>query len=181
MRNAIYLGGRLLIIALVAGLAMGAAYYFTKEPIEQQALKASAGAREAVMPGGGAVTQVDASELTGNVSAAFVSQAGGHIVEVVASGYGGGFPVTVGVAADGLIAGVHVGENQETVGLGKNAENPAFTDQFKGKSGDIEVVKEGASANQIDALTGATITARAVADAVNEACAFARALGGAQP
>jgi len=176
MRNAVRLGGRLLAIALIAGLALGATYFFTKEPIERQTALAAAKARSAVMPGESVLDETAAP--SGNVRAVYTVPGGGRIVEVNAAGYGGAFLVTVGIAADGTVTGVFVGDNQETAGLGKNAEKPAFTDQFKGADGPVEVVKGGAGGNRIDALTGATITSRAVADAVNEARAFALSPGG---
>ncbi len=177
MREAIRLGGRLFIIALLAGLALGATYFFTKEPIARQRAIASQGARSLVIEG--LALPDEGAVLTGNVTGAYVTDQGGRVIEVTATGYGGQFLVTVGVAADGRITGVSVGENQETVGLGKNAEKKEFTGQFVGKDSAIEVVKHGAAGNQIDALTGATVTSRAVTNAVNEARAFALSRGGA--
>ena len=177
MRDMIRLGGRLFLIALVAGLALGATYYFTKEPIAYQQAIASAGARGQVIDG--LALPDEGAVLTGKVRGAYVTDAGGRVVEVATAGYGGTFLVTVGVAPDGTITGVSVGENEETVGLGKNAEKPEFTSQFIMINGQGQLVKSGASGNQIDALTGATITSQAVTDAVNEARAFALERGGA--
>lgn len=177
MRKLLNLGGRLFLIALVAGLALGATYYFTKEPIAYQKAIATAGARATVIDG--VALPDEGAELTGNIRGAYVTEAGGRVIEVAASGYGGEFLVTVGIAPDGAITGVSIGENQETVGLGKNAEKPEFTNQFVDKNGPVELVKSGATGNQIDALTGATVTSRAVVDAVNEAREFALKRGGA--
>jgi len=177
VREAIRLGGRLTLIALVAGLLLGATYYFTVEPIARQQAIAAQGARGLVIDG--LALPDEGAALTGSVRGAYVTESGGRVIEVAAKGYGGEFLVTVGVAADGAVTGVIVGENEETVGLGKNAEKPEFTDQFKGKNEEIEVVKSGAAGSQIDALTGATITSRAVAEAVNEARRFALERGGA--
>lgn len=177
MRKMLHLSGRLFLIALVAGLALGATYHFTKEPIAYQQAIATAGARATVIEG--VALPDEGAELTGSVRGAYVTEEGGRVIEVAATGYGGEFLVTVGVSPDGAITGVSIGENQETVGLGKNAEKPEFTNQFLQKNDRIEVVKSGASGNQIDALTGATITTRAVAEAVNEAREFALKRGGA--
>lgn len=178
MRDAIRLGGRLFVIALVAGVLLGATYFITKEPIARQQAMQSAGARGEVIEG--LAMPEENVALTGNVKGSYVTDAGGRVVEVMTAGYGGEFLVTVGVAPDGTITGVIVGENQETVGLGKNAEKPEFTGLFIGKNGPLELVKGGATGNQIDALTGATITSRAVVDAVNEARSFALERGGAK-
>lgn len=177
MREAIRLSGRLFLIALLAGVLLGATYFITKEPIERQQALQSAAARGKVIEG--LALPEDGVALTGNVRGCYVTDAGGRVVEVMTKGYGGAFLVTVGVAPDGAITGVILGENKETVGLGKNAEKPGFTGQFIGKNVVLEIVKNGASGNQIDSVTGATITSRAVADAVNEARAFALQRGGA--
>ena len=177
MRNAIRLGGRLFVITLIAGLLLGATYYVTKEPIERQQALAAASARSQVISG--EATPVEGIALTGSIRSVYAATNGGHVIGVEATGYGGAFLVTVGIEADGTVTGINIGENEETVGLGKNAEKPAFTDQFSGKNGTLEVVKNGAAGDQIDALTGATITSRAVTSAVNEAREFALSLGGA--
>jgi electron transport complex protein RnfG len=176
VRDLIRLSGRLFLIALVAGLALGATYYVTKEPIERQKALASASARGQVIDG--QAVPDERAVLTGNIRSVLVTADGGRVVEVAATGYGGEFLVTVGIESGGTITGVIIGENNETVGLGKNAEKPEFTGQYVNQNAELEVVKDGAGAGEIDALTGATITSRAVTDAVNEARAYALALGG---
>ena len=173
MREIIRLGGRLLIIALVAGLALGATYVVTKEPIEEQTRLAAEQARAKVLSGN--FTKDTTTALPQGVLALYVdAETGGRVLEVEASGYSGAFVVTVGVDGGGVVRGVVVGDNDETPGLGKNAEKESFTGQFAGKDGEITVKKGGgATGNEVDALTGATITSKAVADAVNQARNFA--------
>ncbi len=81
------------------------------------------------------------------------------------SGYGGEVQIAVGITAEGEITGFNVIKHSETAGLGAKAkEDPAFAEQFKGKSANenIEFVKGG----------GATITTNAVTEATNSAIAF---------
>ena len=61
--------------------------------------------------------------------------------------------------------------SNETPGLGQNTANKSFTSQFKGKSFGITVVKGSADSkkNEINAVTGATISSKAVTKAVNKA------------
>lgn len=181
MRDLIHLGGRLFLIALIAGLALGATYYVTKEPIAEQTRLAAEAARTEVFEG---TFTLDAQEkLPEAIKTLYIAKGeqDGYVMEVEASGYGGIFTVTVGVTADGVITGVVVGDNSETPGLGKNAQKPEFAAQFAGKDGSITVKKGGgASGNEVDALTGATITTQAVVNAVNEARAFALTIGGQQ-
>ena len=72
----------------------------------------------------------------------------------------------------GAVTGISPLELNETAGLGMKAQNASFLDQFKGKVKDIAVNKNSASGNEIQALTGATITSKAVTAAVNEALSY---------
>lgn len=179
LRNLIHLGGRLLIISLIAGLALGATYYVTKEPIEAQTRLAAESARNKVFQG--AFEQDAEQTLPENVTSLYLARGmeDGYVMEVEASGYGGRFLVTVGVTQDGTVTGISVGDNSETPGLGKNVQKAEFMEQFNGKNGIITVKKGGGAAgNEVDAITGATISTQAVVDATNAARAFALTMGG---
>lgn len=93
----------------------------------------------------------------------------GYVITAVSKGYGGDISVMVGVNSDGTVAGIDYLSISETAGLGMNAQKDSFRGQYIGKSGQIEVSKNSPSGNQIQALTGATITSRAVTAAVNDA------------
>lgn len=95
----------------------------------------------------------------------------GYCVSVVPKGYGGDIEMTVGINCDLKITGVSITNSSETAGLGKNAEKEEFRNQFKGLEKDVVVVKNSANKekNEIDALSGATITSRAVSNGVNKA------------
>lgn len=130
---------------------------------------------EAVLPGGGSEV---AADLSGNVKAVYASETG-YAVQVTPSGFGGAIDMMVGVAKDGSVLGISVISHTETAGLGAVAAadtsaGQAFRGQFAGMSGTLAVSKDG---GQVEALTGATITSRAVTSGVNEAVAFAATLG----
>lgn len=96
----------------------------------------------------------------------------GCTVTTQASGYGGAITVMVGFDMDGDITGVDIIEHDETPGLGANATKPSFLDQFisedkEGHSDNYAVKKDG---GDIDAVTAATMSSRAVSAAVNSAC-----------
>lgn len=94
----------------------------------------------------------------------------GYIVTTSAKGYGGDVKVMTAISPDNKIIGINIlSAADETPGLGQNATKPDFYEQFSGKTGSITVVKNGATGNEINAVTGATITSRAVTNAVNEA------------
>lgn len=71
----------------------------------------------------------------------------------------------------------YITSQSETAGLGANCTKDEFKDSFKGKSAEITVVKNGAKNNQIDALTSATITSKAVTRGVNAAIEAAKMCG----
>ena len=76
----------------------------------------------------------------------------------------------MGVSEDKKVTGMEFLTINETAGLGMNAQNPEFMDQFIGKEGSFNLVKDGASGdNDIQALSGATITSTAVTNAMNAA------------
>ena len=84
-------------------------------------------------------------------------------------GYGGEISMVVGVDPDGKVLGVDIISQSETAGLGANCEKDEFKNQFIGKFAGINVVKSGASENEVDAISSATITSKAVTDGVNNA------------
>lgn len=91
----------------------------------------------------------------------------GYVFTTSAKGYGGDIKIMVGVNADGTVAGVQILSLSETPGLGMNATNPSFLEQFTGKTLGVNVNKNEPGENEIKALTGATITSKAVTSAVN--------------
>lgn len=93
----------------------------------------------------------------------------GYIFSVDEKGYGGVIEIMVGVNTDGTVHGVTILDISETAGLGMNAKKESFLSQYIGKKATIGVAKNSPSDNEIQALTGATITSKAVTAAVNEA------------
>ena len=73
----------------------------------------------------------------------------------------------------GAVRGVVILSHEETPGLGANAENESFLGQYSGGAGPFSVVKSAPAAeNQVEALTGATVTSTAVTEAVNQAVSY---------
>ena len=182
--------GILFAITLLAGLLLGFVYELTKEPRRIQQEKAIKEACIAVFP----QAKEQGIELTfevqdaapslelqeslaqdyvkiGTIYSAFDS-AGfcGYVVEAVSTkGYGGDIVLYVGVGADGTVNGVSILEINETAGLGMEAPN-VLVPQFAGRKVDSFVyTKTGAKpdSNEVDAISSATITTKAVTNAVN--------------
>lgn len=108
-------------------------------------------------------------------------KAEGYIFTFAEKGYGGDVKVMTAVGVDGSIIAVNILDaSNETPGLGQNVTKEGFYSQFKGADKRLTVVKSGAKDNEIDAVTGATISSRAVTAAVNRALsAFEEIKGGA--
>lgn len=93
----------------------------------------------------------------------------GYVVTVTPSGYGGEINMVVGVNNGLSVTGIEIVTQSETAGLGSNCTRDEFKEQYIGKGEGIVVVKSGAMGNQVDAITSATITTKAVTLGVNEA------------
>lgn len=180
MKENIKLGLTLLIVAAIAGLFLGTAYVITKEPIAQQAIEANNNAMRQIIPSADSfkklTVNIPEAEVVKEVTEAYKgSDIIGYAIKVKTKGYGGLIEMIVGISKEGKVEGIKILSHSETPGLGANAPNPKFSDQFKGKpiTPVLEVMKTGAvKDNQIDAITGATITSKAVTGGVNEAVKF---------
>lgn len=92
---------------------------------------------------------------------------GGYVVETVTAGYVGDITLLVGVDNQGHVTGLVVRNMEETYGLGMEAlRDREFLSQFLGTSGEAEV------GETVDAMTGATVSSKAIAKGVNSAVAF---------
>lgn len=96
----------------------------------------------------------------------------GYIFETSQKGYGGDVSVMTAVNPDGTVKAIKILDvSNETPGLGQNSQKEDFYSQYAGKKAEVTVKKNGADPekNEVDAVTGATITSKAVTGAVNEA------------
>lgn len=96
---------------------------------------------------------------------------GGYVVSTTCSeGYGGDIEVMVGITPQLEIKKVLIISMSETPGLGARADSPDFLNQFTGSTKGLEVIKNSQPHhNRISALSGATITSKAITKAVNSA------------
>ncbi len=166
----------LLIITAVVAVALAGVNSITQPRIEAFNAQKLRSAIEEVLPGGG--ESVAFTDDTGLVSTVYQG-AGGYAVEVSPNGFGGAVTMMVGVGNDGKVLGISVVSQAETAGLGAvcaatTSAGEAFRGQFVGTSGTLAVSKDG---GEIDAITGATITSRAVTTGVNAALSCVAKLG----
>jgi electron transport complex protein RnfG len=196
----------LTIITLIAGLLLGLVHMVTEEPIARQQAETRAATQKAVFEN---ADHFEEAEVPADAVAAALEQLGltkstkvlgadkaldasgnvlGYIIDVTNNeGYGGDIEIMVGVDTTGetnVINAISFLELAETAGMGMKAKDPEFIDQFDALSGAeyLEYVKNGKTAeNQIDVISGATVTTNAVTNAVNGALAAVNCLeeGGA--
>lgn len=187
----------MLVITVVAGLILGLIYQVTKEPIAEQEARKKREACQEVFQDAAAFEAVEvetvdeaawneegygqesidevmrASDASGNLL--------GYVITVTTKeGYGGDIQFTIGVRTDGTVNGMSILSISETAGLGMRAEE-VLKPQFAGKHAEkFAYTKSGAaSEEQIDAISGATITTNAVTNGVNAGLYYFRtALGG---
>lgn len=130
----------------------------------------------AVLPGGG--SPIAFSDDSGMVEEVYASDAG-YAVQVSPSGFNGEIRMMVGIDKEGKILGLAIISHTETAGLGavaaaENTKGEAFRDRFIGMGGQVAVRKDG---GEVDAITGATVTSRAVCDGINAALRCVAKLG----
>ena len=154
--------GKAIVTALLAGTNL-----LTKDKIAEQSALEAEQSRKVVLSDADSFEEADGYYI-GKAN----NETVGYVFQTEAKGYGGAVKVMTGISADGQITGVVILEHSETPGLGANAEKASFTDQFKQTAPEkgITLVKNKApSDGEIEAMTGASITSRAVTNAVNEA------------
>ena len=102
----------------------------------------------------------------------------GHIIVGAKRGYAGFVPVMVAISPDGVVMSIRMLANEETPGLGKKVEQNSFAAQFSDQTADqlFSIEKNPVDAHVVDAISGATISSRAVTDAVNIAIQFFQTL-----
>ena len=192
----------LFIITLVAGFLLGFVYDVTKEPIAQQkekakleasrlvfadaadfreyegfsaenaaeVLKAAAAARAEGISGADIDEVSEAYDSAGNLL--------GYVITVTDhDGYGGDIQFSMGVALDGTLNGISLLSISETAGLGMKAGD-VLVPQFGNKNVEFfTYTKTGsASESEIDAISGATITTRAIVNGVNAGLEYFRSI-----
>ncbi|MCR5557785.1 MAG: FMN-binding protein [Butyrivibrio sp.] len=189
----------LFAITLIAGVLLGLVYQVTKDPIAYQEKLAQDKANQSVFstastfedvgvddsfieqvladyPGVSIESVKKALDSAGNVL--------GYVIQVKSKGYGDYIQYTVGITNDDVINGISIIKIAETPGLGMNAEK-VIAPQLVDKAAAIfQVVKSGQlfdESTEIEAISGATITSKAVTSGVNAAVTyFDAALKGGQ-
>ena len=181
MKTGLYVARLALTLLLITGVmaaALAGVNAVTNPVIDDLTAQKTQAAIETVLPGGYEEELSDFADETGLVSKVYAGP-NGYAFEVTPGGFDNTITMMVGVDTEGKVLGISVVSHTETAGLGAVAAadtsaGQAVRGQFLGQSGSVAVTKDNGT---LDAITGATITSRAVCAGVNAALACAESLG----
>ncbi len=172
----------LFIICLVSTFLLGGTNLLTKDKIAEVAEKSAQQARLNVCPDAVSFSEkevtVDGVNYTVFEGLSADKKTVGYAVSAYDKSYGGEIQVMTGFDSEMKITGVEILSIDDTPGLGMNAKKADFRNQFAGKTGALSVSKQASADDEIQALTGATITSKAVTRCVNAAFSAVNSLGG---
>lgn len=170
----------LFLICLVVAFLLAGTNELTKDAIAENQQKKSNEAMGAVCSG--AVTFEGSKGLEIEAYRGFDKDGNfvGYAIPSKDKGYGGDIEIMVGFDTKGNITGVSIVSISETPGLGMNAQNESFRNQFLGEIPEkgFTAKKQTEDKEKIDALSSATITSEAVSRAVNKAIEVYNSLEG---
>lgn len=189
----------LTVITLVAGFLLGLVHDITLEPIakanydkEQTAYRNvfadaasfeeyqdfdSEAATQTAVDAGFANDLIEGAQVALDASGNTL----GYVITVTSTeGSQANITLSMGVTLEGVLNGYATTSISETPGLGSKVADADFKSQFEGKNvEEYTVTKTGSTSDsEIDALSGATISSRAVTNAVNAGLAYFRSIGG---
>ena len=183
----------LCVITIICGGLLGYVYQITKNPIQHQLQQSKQDAYLKVMKEATSFKTYKENdikklskklkgdygknglEIENALKAYHQKQTIGYIIQVIDhDGFGGDIEIIVGINLQKEITGVEIYQFDETVGLGMNAKNEEFRNQYVGKKVDhFQVVKNGKqNEDEVDSLSGATITSKAMTNGINGALDF---------
>ena len=163
----------LMVITIVSGGVLGFIYGLTKPAIDQVEANKNIKAINEVLKTDVAIAKTETvviEDLTYNLAFSADNQFIGAAVKTYSkNGFGGKIELMVGMLANGNINKVSILSQAETPGLGANMVNDKFKNQFDGKDPKTFILKVKKDGGDVDAITAATISSRAVAEAVKRA------------
>jgi len=157
---------RLMAITLAAGLLLGGVYAVTQPVIERRRASWLKETLRAVCPGESyeELNPPEASDKSVKIEAVYRVQPAGFVVLATTNGYGGAITLAIGLDHDSNVTGIRAQSHNETAGIGSKWFEEAGLSRFFTKSAGKLSLGEN-----VDAISGATVTGVAVTKAVNAA------------
>lgn len=167
----------MLVVSLISATFLSIVHHITKKPIQEAQNKMIADSIREVV-----TTEFDNNPYAEKINVKrgkerftlYPARKDGYVTSIVMKsfsnkGYGGRMDILVSFLLDGTIGGYKVMMHKETPGLGSKVNEPSFRKNIIGKNpadGKFKVRQDG---GEVDAITGATITSRALIDAIQKA------------
>ena len=174
MREILHLALRLLVFCLAAGVLLAATNALTSGPIARQAELTAQNARKQVLTEASSFRRIsdggdpDYPHLTAVYEGVDRDGTVGYTFSLAPMGFKAVIEMTLGINREGAITALSVDSQSETAGLGTKITTDAYLTQYQGAAADSATL-----AAQIDGITGATVTSKAVVSAVGEAVRYA--------
>jgi len=172
-RFVVSVGVRLFLICLVVAVMLAVVNQVTMGPIAAQKTAADEQALILAVPEADRFEDVAGYVPEGIVQRFYSAMKGseqvGYCVKVAPKGFGGEILLMVGLDMDATVTGISLVSMSETAGVGTRTKDEAFLSQFIGKSGSIGVVKRSPGEAEVQAVSGATISSKAITSGVQAA------------
>lgn len=152
--------GSLVVICALVALVVSFVHAMTADIIAAAAEREKQAAIMRIFGEGVEASQIDPLE---GIAALYAVEDEGYCVNLAAGGFGGNIEMMVGVNTDGSLRGVEIVSLSETPGLGSKVKDAGYLEQYVGQRGTLTL------GGEISAISGATISSRAVLKGVNDA------------
>ncbi|HWP97134.1 MAG TPA: FMN-binding protein [Syntrophomonadaceae bacterium] len=153
---------------IISGIIIATVYYLTHDIAKQKQVELNTLALKSLVTEADQYTPIEGK--TGWYTATQNGKVIAYIVPTESKGYGGTIKMLVAVGPDNKVMKYTILDAKETPGLGDKASRAPFNAQFAGKtSANLKVTKDASNKDDIQAISGATITSRAVTLAVKTA------------
>lgn len=175
MNYPLKLGGILFLLTAICVGILGAVNQITTPIIAANEVKSEEAAMKQL------ITDADHFDTVDNIEDESIKKvcvakngdaAVGYVLKMEPNGYGGPIKMLIGIDTEGNLKGISILELSETPGFGANAVKDSFKNQFVDRKMPLDLTKSAPKDNEIQAITGATITSTAVTNAVNAASEY---------
>ena len=188
------LAGILMVICAIVAALLGVVNGVTADKIAALQAEKLQQSLQVVFPGA-EFTEVDVTDdlvalaaspnAESGLAAIYAASTGGYALEVKPTGFGGSIDMIVGIDGDGNVTGISVISHTETAGIGTkivadkpNKNGVGVLTQFVGRgAGEGNLFTVNSGSNEVDAISGATVTTKAITRGVNAASLVAEQLG----
>ena len=154
----------LVAICMLAGALLGVVHYVTEPVAQANADRKAQETYAQLVPQAALFEPVDCT-VEGCTAALEARDASGaviaHVIVAQSKGYGGQVPIAVAFGTDGTVTSITTMANDETPGLGTKIANDSYIGQYVG------LAAESITADDIDLISGATISSKAALSAFN--------------